>query len=210
VQDHAESSNSAEEPMLNRLLTIMALMPWLVMGPEATSIRADTKLARVRAVSPAYQGAGNRPATLTALDHTAIQMLYGQSNIGFDSGAERGYAFARTFTPDGVLVAQGGTPITGHEQLAALAAKNTSCLQTWLTNLMIEPSPEGAIGWAYIWQVDLACGSRPAAADAGAKSAVKEAGLYRDVIVKTADGWRFKRRSYTPGHTISKAEKPPA
>jgi SnoaL-like domain len=199
--------------MLQKWLTVMVFLPRLVMVPEATSVQADSKHPRGRAgawAGPAYQEAGNSKPALTALDHSAIQMLYGQSNIGFDSGAERGYVFARTFTADGVLVAQGGSPVTGHEQLAALAAKNASCLQTWLTNLMIEPSAEGAIGWAYIWQINLACGSRPAAADAAAKSAVKEAGVYRDVIVKTADGWKFKRRSYTPGHTISKAEKPPA
>ena len=84
-----------------------------------------------------------------------------------------------------------------------------SCLQTWLTNLMIQPSPEGAIGWAYIWHVALVCGSPTGAAVTEATSPVKDAGLYRDVIVKTAEGWRFKKRRYTPGNTISPEDPPP-
>jgi hypothetical protein len=177
--------------MLKKMIAAAGILPWLVIG-----------------AGDAYQDSANPAAALTALDYAEIQMLYGRSNIGFDSGADKGYAFARTFTTDGVLVAPGRTSITGHAALAALAAKNTSCLRTWLTNLMIEPASEGAIGWAYIWHIELACGSRTA--DANAKSPVKEGGIYRDVIVKTSNGWRFKRRSYTPGNQISTQEKPPA
>ena len=177
--------------MLKKMIAAAGMLLWLVTG-----------------VGDAYQGSAGTAAALTALDYAEIQMLYGQSHIGFDSGADKGYAFARTFTTDGVLVAQGRMPITGHAGLAALAAKHASCLQTWLTNLMIEPAPEGAIGWAYIWHIELACGSRTA--DANATSPVKEGGIYRDVIVKTSNGWRFKRRSYTPGNQISTQEKPPA
>jgi hypothetical protein len=175
--------------MLKNVLAAAGILPWLVI-----------------ASGDACQGSAGAAAALTALDYAEIQMLYGQSNIGFDSGADKGYVFARTFTTDGVLVAQGRTPITGHAELAARAAKNASCLQTWLTNLMIEPAPEGAIGWAYIWHIELACGSRTA----DARSPVTEGGIYRDVIVKTSGGWRFKRRSYTPGNQISTQEKPPA
>ena len=188
--------------MRDSLLGIVALMLAFVVAQEAMPVHARN--------GPAYQGAAGRAGALTALDYAEIQMLYGRSHISFDSGADRGYAFARTFTPDGMLIARGAAPVTGHERLAALAAANTSCLQTWLTNLMIEPSPEGAVGWAYIWHIDLACGSRSAAQGAGSNTAVKEGGLYRDDIVKTAAGWRFRRRSYTPGHTMSKDEKPPA
>jgi len=200
--------------MLNNLITIAALVSWFIIAPEAALAPAGAKPSRTTAApqraGPAHQETASRPPTLTALDYAEIQMLYGRSHIDFDSGAERGRAFARTFTPDGVFVAQGGAAVTGHQQLAALAARNASCLQTWLTNLMIEPSAEGAIGWAYVWQIELACGSRSAVAEPGAKSPVREGGTYRDVIVKTADGWRFKRRSYTPGHTVSKDEKLPA
>ncbi len=176
---------------VRKVIAVAALLPWFVSGS-----------------GHAHQGTAGGTSGLTALDYAEIQMLYGRSIIAFDSGTEKGFAFARTFASDGVLVTQGGTPVTGHAKLAALAAKNASCLQTWLTNLMIEPSSEGAVGWAYTWQIELACGSR--AADPSAKSPVKEGGIYRDDIVKTADGWRFKRRSYTPGNSISKQDKPPA
>jgi hypothetical protein len=199
--------------MLNTWTAIAVLTPWLLVAPDAAHMRSGATRSGPLAplwAGPALQGTASASA-LTALDYAEIHMLYGRSNISFDSGADKGYAFARTFTSDGVLVTHGSaTPVTGHAQLAALAAKNASCLRTWLTNLMIEPSDEGAIGWAYMWQVELACGSRSTDADPAATSPVKEGGIYRDVLVKTAGGWRFKRRSYTPGHTISRQEKPPA
>ena len=167
-----------------RLLTILMLTPWLVIAPESTFGQEVTKLSGSRAAlmtRPTYQGTASRAAALSALDYTAIEKLYAQSNTGFDSGAEQGYAFARTFTPDGILAGQTGATVTGRPQLAALAARNQSCLQTWLTNLMIQPSPEGAIGWAYIWHVALVCGSPTGAAVTEATSPVKDAGLYRDV-----------------------------
>jgi hypothetical protein len=184
-------SRMTGDPMLKKVMAVAAFLACVVSGS-----------------GHAYQRTAGGTSGLTALDYAEIQMLYGRSNVAFDSGTENGLAFARTFTADGVLVAQGGTPVVGHAKLAALAAKNASCPQTWLTNLMIEPSPEGAVGWAYIWQIALACGSR--AADPTAKSPVREGGIYRDDIVKTSDGWRFKRRSYTAGNQISKQEKPPA
>jgi SnoaL-like domain len=198
--------------MLTSWIAVAALMPWFVVATESALVRSGAKPSEVirSRIGLAYQGTAVGSPALSALDYSEIQMLYGRSIISFDSGANKGYAFARTFTPDGVLVARGRAPITGHAQLAALAARNASCLQTWLTNLMIEPAAEGAIGWAYIWHIELVCGSRVASAGAGSNSAVKEGGIYRDVIVKTADGWRFKRRSYTPGHTIPTDEKPPA
>ena len=99
--------------MLKNTIAAAAILPWLVIG-----------------AGDAYQRSSSAAAALTALDYAEIQMLYGQSHIGFDSGADKGYAFARTFTTDGVLVAQGRMPVTGHAQLAALAAKNASCLQS--------------------------------------------------------------------------------
>src|SRR5262245_2392091 len=167
--------------MRSSLMAVAALVPWFIVGfgPTFGPPGAPPAEGVVPGVEPVYQGTGDGAPALSALDYAEIQMLYGRSNISFDSGGDRGYALARPFTPDGVLAARGSAPISGHAQLATLAAKNASCLQTWLTNLMIEPSPDGAVGWAYIWQIELACGSRPAAVTSGSNTAVKEGGLYR-------------------------------
>jgi hypothetical protein len=144
---------------------------------------------------------GGTVNALTALDYVEIEMLYGWSNIALDSGAENGNMFARTFTPDGVFEF-GGRMISGSTSLAELAAKGEHGLRRWLSNLYVEPSPGGAVGWAY--QLDVSIG-----ASAG-QTIVREGGLYRDVLVKTADGWRFKSRTYTPGNTMPASVPPPA
>ena len=160
--------------------------------------------------SPASQGSprGQSNATagaLTALDYVEIEILYGWTNIALDSGAENGNMFARTFTPDGVFEIEGRT-VSGRENLAELAAKGEHGLRRWLSNLYVEPSAEGAIGWAY--QLDVAIGGPGAGLPS--QTTVREGGLYRDVLVKTPDGWRFKSRTYTPGNTMPTSVPPPA
>jgi hypothetical protein len=148
--------------------------------------------ARVSQSSSRTESSGQlRP--LTALDYVEIEMLYGWSNIALDSGAENGEMFARTFTSDGVFEFEGRT-ISGAKNLAELAQKVEHGLRRWLSNLYVEPSAEGAIGWAY--QLDVSIGK------SAAETTVREGGLYRDVLVKTPEGWRFKSRIYTPGNTM--------
>src|SRR5262245_45787285 len=127
--------------MRNSSMTIAALVPWFIVvsGPAPGPPGAAPAEGTAPAERAVYQGTGDRTPALSALDYAEIQTLYGRSHISFDSGGDKGYAFARTFTPDGVLVARGSRPVTGHAQLAALAAGSASCLQTWLTNLMVEP-----------------------------------------------------------------------
>lgn len=136
---------------------------------------------------------GQEPAdtvsSLMALDYAQIEMLYGRNNMALDSGADGGSRFARTFTADGELRSPRGRTV-GHANLARLAAETERGLRHWTSNLMIEPSVGGAIGWGYIREVDV----DGAGAGLG--------GLYHDVIVKTSDGWRFKQRTHVPGHGI--------
>ena len=91
---------------------------------------------------------------LSSRDHVEIEQLYIRNNIAFDSVADGGQAFARTFTLDGALVAPTGT-VTGHERLAARAAQHTPGLHTWMSNLIIEASSEGATGSVYILTADM-------------------------------------------------------
>jgi hypothetical protein len=53
------------------------------------------------------------------------------------------------------------------------------------TNVLIEPASEGAKGSSYVTLIDLQ-----------KTPAVTGGGTYEDVIVKTKEGWRFKKRSY--------------
>ena len=150
----------------------------------------STLASAVLAAGTSY---GQEPAgtvsSLTAVDYAQIEMLYGRYNMARDSGADEGNAFARTFTSDGELVSPRGQ-FVGHAALARLAAETEGGIRHWTSNLMIEPSVGGATGWGYVRGVDVD--------EAGAGFG----GLYHDVIVKTSDGWRFKQRTFVPGHGI--------
>ena len=154
-------------------------------------------------VGPAAQDApGRTPGTadrprLSALDHIEIEMLYGWNNIALDSAAEGGEMFARTFTSDGSLQIDGRT-VTGRQQLAEFAASHEPAMRRWLSNLYIEPSAEDAIGWAYVVTID----GLGASTGTPARPALQSGGLYRDVLVRTPDGWRFKSRTFTPGNGV--------
>jgi len=60
-------------------------------------------------------------------------------------------------------------------------------------NPVIEPSAEGATGKAYYVMLDLGEGGKPSSVAAG--------GHYEDRYVKTAQGWRIKRRELIPSKT---------
>ena len=68
--------------------------------------------------------------------------------------------------------------------------QHTPGLHTWMSNLIIEASSEGATGSVYILTADMT--------GRETQGAVVGGGLSQDVLVKTAEGWRFKQRTYTP------------
>jgi hypothetical protein len=140
-------------------------------------------------------GAGADDAASSGLsgrDFAEIEQLYWRYNVAFDSAAAGGRAFARTFVPDGELVTATGTVI-GHDGLADRAAANTPGLHSWMSNLVVEPSPEGATGRAYILTADLAVRSGRSRSGTRLMGAV----VSHDELVRTPEGWRFKRRTHT-------------
>jgi len=101
----------------------------------------------------------------------------------------------------------------GREQLAALARgprlgpDNTA---QYIMNHVIEPTPDGATGKAYV--IELNWDIAPAQANGGGGAATsgwdlvgrkagelaRTGGHYEDVYVKTPAGWRFKKRDFIP------------
>jgi hypothetical protein len=57
----------------------------------------------------------------------------------------------------------------------------------FLTNVLIEPSAEGATGMQYLAVIDVGEDGKPTSIFLG--------GRYEDVYVKTPEGWRFKSRN---------------
>jgi hypothetical protein len=85
---------------------------------------------------------------------------------------------------------------TGADALKALARTqphNRRYARHFLTNIVIEPSPGGAVGRQYVIIIDQTEKDRPAR--------VLGAGHYEDIYVKTPAGWKFKQRTLYPACT---------
>ena len=131
---------------------------------------------------------------LTTDDLVEIQQLYARYNWSLDNGDAE--AYAATFTPDGVF-----NNNNGHDAIVKFAqgfhAGLGSHLKHWNTNLMITPSPSGANGQVYLVLVDYA--TKP--------PSIFTSATYADELVKTPQGWRFKKRQTKTD--AAPAAKPP-
>jgi hypothetical protein len=126
--------------------------------------------------------------SLTTQDYIDIQQLYANYAHALDKG--EGARFAATFVPDGEFT--GGraagratetrTPLKGTEGLTKMGSNGGS--RHFTANLVITPSPEGAKGSCYL----LLFNAR------NTPATIVETAIYDDTIVKTGDGWRFKKR----------------
>jgi hypothetical protein len=132
---------------------------------------------------------GKQP--LTALDYVEIQQLYARYNYGSDTAANDGNMYAGTFTSDGVVLIMPNTTIQGRKNLAEFIRrgnKGPTTIHHFISNLLIEPSPEGAIGSVYLLLANIG--------ESGQPNSVTGGGIYRDLLVRTSEGWRFKKRTY--------------
>ena len=124
---------------------------------------------------------------LTPQDYAEIQQLYARYAWSIDTHAENGMVYANTFTPDGEFQV-GDNKVIGRERLApynlTMGVANRAPTH-FNMNLVVEPLPEGARGRVYL----LIVGAQP---DAPPK--VSTIGTYQDILVKTAEGWRFKQK----------------
>jgi hypothetical protein len=163
--------------------------------------------AAARAQQPTKASSGV-PA-LTALDYLQIQQLVYRYAWALDSGANDGFAYGDLYTPDGIFAStnQGpnGCSYQGRERLAALARgdrRGPLFVSHYVTNVVIEPSADGAVGHTYVAILNLGEGGRTSVLDYG--------GRYDDVYLKTADGWRFKKRTFYESKWGEPLQPPPA
>ena len=146
------------------------------------------------------QRAASQPAqtpALTALDYLEIEQLVYRYGYALDTGADNGFAYADLYAPDGTFTGtnQGpnGRTYQGRENLAALARggrRGPNFVSHYVTNVVVEPTPSGVVGRAYVAILDIGNGGN------NSVSKVDHGGLYNDVYVKTNDGWRFKSRTF--------------
>lgn len=148
------------------------------------------------------QHGGSEAGPLTADDRAQIeQLIYGYGHA-IDTCANGGYDYADLFTSDGQFVdaftdegfaAKGLVRANGREQLARAAGGGELRCENvgwkdW-SHLMINPT---------IWATDGGAAGRTylvVIGEQGPKD-VQRFGGYEDEYVKTADGWRIKRRTH--------------
>jgi hypothetical protein len=140
--------------------------------------------------------------TLSSQDYQEIQQLYARYNVAIDTGDAE--AYAATFTPEGIF-----NSFSGHDALVGFIKTwrerlNGANRRHWNTNLLITGDGKNATGSVYLMLLDIS--TKPVSIAAVA--------TYSDTLVKTANGWRFtKRTTHSDNPTAtsaSPAATPPA
>ena len=124
-------------------------------------------------------------AKLSADDHFEIQNLYARYNHAHDSSDAS--VLATVFTPDGEFVLN-GKPMSALGMIKPGNAKTQPQVRHVASSIVVNAAPEGARGSSYVILVNLQA----------TPPAIMGGGYYEDVIVKTPQGWRFKKRTYSP------------
>jgi hypothetical protein len=170
------------------------MLQWKTLMAMAFSMGV-LSLVAMRAQQQSANSSSHASA-LTALDYLEIQQLVTRYAYALDSGADNGRMYAGLFAADGEFVQRSGEAVSGRDALAALAVRNQKgprAVFHFIMNHVIEAAPGGAIGKQYLAQLKIGEDGQP--------SEVSGGGLYDDVYVKTAEGWRFKRRQFLPSRS---------
>ena len=136
---------------------------------------------------------GRKPRSLSPQDYIEIQQLVARYSYALDGGLEKGKAYADLFTDDAEFHQQTGRVWRGRKEILTIADKaeeTPNALGHFGMNLVIEPTPEGAIGKQYLLTI-----SPLGDASEGRQAWSVTPYHYEDVYVKTGAGWRFKSRT---------------
>ena len=139
--------------------------------------------------------------TLTDKDRTEIRQL-SDNYVTFLDGC-KATEYANLFAADGSFISGPRGTMTGHEKLESLVTSEPFCkpnaaprangMSHAFSKVVIEPASEGASGKVYL------PGREPNTSG----------GHYEDVYVKTAEGWKFKSRTYlSPKEEAAAASAP--
>jgi SnoaL-like domain len=138
------------------------------------------------------------PPAFTAEDYAAIQQMYARYSYAWDGVLDDGRDWLRLYTPDGSHTNESGLPkqfFFGHEELLgfarAMRVRGDRVPETvghWITNLMIDRTPQGATVKAYRLNVSVGGLGKPAG--------LGSSGIYFDYLVKTPAAWQFHRKNF--------------
>jgi 3-phenylpropionate/cinnamic acid dioxygenase small subunit len=129
----------------------------------------------------------------TADDYVQIEQLY--TNYALAMDMSEGERLAALFVEDGEFTngraagraAETRKPSTGREELRRAGQVGTRLglyFRHFTTNIVITPTAEGAKGSCYLLLFNAKT----------APATLTETAIYDDTLVKTAQGWKFKKR----------------
>jgi uncharacterized protein (TIGR02246 family) len=125
-------------------------------------------------------------------DWTRIRELTARYNRAFDDTDTD--AFAATFTEDGVMEVVGGFEVRGREGLAEMCRRTPYGVVHVTADATIEIDGDRAVQDVTVLVLQR---PKPDAAPEERHTTIERSGRYRDELVRTADGWRFAKRSVT-------------
>ena len=145
-----------------------------------------------------------RPARLTELDYVEIKRVVGQYNHGYDSvAASDGAAMVgRSFTVDAFFDRVGApASLKGRAAIIASSVRPQLSIHHWVSNLLIDPAPEGAKSWSslLLFTID----------DTGRTIRNAGGGILHERYAKTAEGWQIAYRRYEALGTTPTINWPP-
>ncbi len=145
---------------------------------------ANRATAQMSARIPPPTGAWG--AKVSVQDYVEIQQLYAHYCHAFDTGNAE--AIANCWTEDGEITHGFGPGQSGADRKPARGSEmgvgNSGGTRHMNTNLVLTKTPEGAKGSVYL--IMYTAKTTP--------DSYVELGIYDDTLVKTAQGWKFKKR----------------
>ena len=154
--------------------------------PPPAIIGPPMAFAKTLAALP--RASSRKSPDLTVEDYVEIQQLVSRYSYALDVDPDEGASYANLFTPDAVF----RQPRTeGREALAKLAASaphGPQFVRHFITNHVIDSTPDGATGKEYLVVIDIGENAMP--------SSIFLGGHYDDVYARTPEGWRFKTRTF--------------
>jgi 3-phenylpropionate/cinnamic acid dioxygenase small subunit len=134
------------------------------------------------------QPAWGAPPKLTAEEYIEIQQLYANYADALDKGD--GERFAATFAEGGEFTGgrgpgRGGearTPLSGREAFVRMGSRSGT--RHFTANLIVTPVEGGVRGSCYLLLYDART----------VPPSFVETAIYEDMLVKTPQGWKFKKR----------------
>ena len=123
-------------------------------------------------------------------DRARIRELTARYNRCFDDGDAEG--FAENFTEDGVMEVAGGFEVKGRAGLTEMCRHTPYGVVHVTVDATVEIDGDRAVQDVTVLVLQR---PKPDAAPAERRTTLERTGRYHDELVRTADGWRFARRS---------------